>query len=397
MSNLVQTVLGAVTPELAARLASLFGESTGSVSKGLSAGAPALLAGALQQSSTAGGAEKLLSLVGDAVAGGNPIDRLPTLLGDEAARTGLMSQGRGFADGLLGANTGAAADSLASFAGLKAGSATQILSLAAPLVLGAIGKALGPSPSASGLQSLLADQRASILGALPPGLGSLFGLGGAAQAARTGAATTAAASRGGFAKILPWLIAAAIVLALIFALRSCGKRPEAVTPPPAEPPVAATPATPAPVAAAGQVLNLPGGGTITVTPGSIGFGVATFLASNEPAPKTFIFDNLNYDTASNALTPESRPTVTTLVAILKAYPNVQSRVVGYTDNQGDPAANKTLSEARAATVKKEMVDQGIAESRIETAGMGEADPVADNANEEGRAKNRRTELVIIKK
>jgi OmpA-OmpF porin, OOP family len=398
VSNLVQTVLGAVTPELAARLASLFGESTGSVSKGLSAAAPALLAGALQQSSTAGGAEKLLSLVGQAVAGGNPIDRLPALLGDEAARTSLLSQGRGFADGLLGANTGPAADSLASFAGLKAGSASQLLSLAAPLVLGAIGKALGPSPSASGLQSLLADQRASILGALPPGLGSLFGLGGAAQAARTGAATTAAASRGGFAKILPWLIAAAIVLALIFALRSCGKRPEApVTPLPAEPPAAAAPATPAPVAAASQVLNLPGGGTITVTPGSIGFGVATFLASNEPAPKTFIFDNLNYDTASNALTPESRPTVTTLVSILKAYPNVQTRVVGYTDNQGDPAANKTLSDARAATVKKEMVAQGIADSRIETAGMGEADPIADNATEDGRAKNRRTELVIVKK
>lgn len=396
MSNLVQTVLGAVTPELTARLASLFGESTGSVSKGLSAAAPALLAGALQQSSTAGGAERLLGLVSQATAGGNPLDRLPTLLGDEAARTGLLSQGRGLADGLLGANTGSAADSLASFAGLKGGSANQLLALAAPLVLGAIGKALGPSAGASGLQSLLADQRASILGALPPGLGSLFGLGGAAQAARTGATTAASAGRGGFAKILPWLIAAAIVLALIFALRSCGKRPEApVAPPPAEPPAATAPA--APVAAAGEVLTLPGGATITVTPGSIGYGVATFLASNEPAPKTFVFDNLNYDTASNALTAESRPTVTTLVAILKAYPNVQSRVVGYTDNQGDPAANKTLSDARAATVEKEMVALGIDGDRIETAGMGEADPIADNATEEGRAQNRRTELVILKK
>ena len=56
--------------------------------------------------------------------------------------------------------------------------------------------------------------------------------------------------------------------------------------------------------------------------------------------------------------------------------------------------NKTVV---AATVKKEMVDQGIAEGRIETAGMGEADPIADNATEEGRAQNRRTELVIIRK
>ncbi|HEY9234105.1 MAG TPA: DUF937 domain-containing protein, partial [Phenylobacterium sp.] len=173
MSNLVQTVLGAVGPELTARLASLFGESTGSVSKGLSAAAPALLAGALQQSSTSGGADRVLGLVSQAVTGGNPLDRLPALLGDEASRTSLLGQGRGLADGLLGGSAGPVIDSLANFAGLKGGAAAQLLSLAAPLVLGAIGKALGPSPTASGLQSLLADQRASILGALPPGLGSL--------------------------------------------------------------------------------------------------------------------------------------------------------------------------------------------------------------------------------
>jgi outer membrane protein OmpA-like peptidoglycan-associated protein len=116
-----------------------------------------------------------------------------------------------------------------------------------------------------------------------------------------------------------------------------------------------------------------------VPEGSIGYTVAKFLESNAPAPKTFIFDNLNYDTASNALTPESQPTVAALTAILKAYPNVQGRVVGYTDNQGDPAANKTLSDARATTVKNALVAGGIAAGRIETAGMGEANPVADNA------------------
>lgn len=142
---------------------------------------------------------------------------------------------------------------------------------------------------------------------------------------------------------------------------------------------------------------MPGGATITVLPTSIGYGVTKFLESNEAAPKTFVFDNLNYDTASNALTPESKPTIDTLVLILKAYPNVRGRVVGYTDNQGDPAANKTLSDARAATVKKELAAQGVAGERIETAGMGEADPIADNATEDGRAKNRRTELVIIRK
>ena len=395
--NLVQTVIGALSPDLVTSLSSHLGESSGSVSKGISAAAPALLAAALQQSSTASGSSGLLSLISQAVGGGNPIDRLPALLGDDTARTAFLSQGRTLSDSLLGSNSAAVTNGLASFGGLKSGAATSLLSLAAPLVLGAIAKSLGGAPTASGVQSLLSDQRASILGALPPGLGSLFGLGGAAQAARGAATTAAATGGGGFMRILPWLIAAAVVLALIFGLRNCGsKRVETpVAPAPVQAPAAPAVVTPpAPVA---ENLTLPGGSTISVTPGSIGYGVAKYLDSNEPAPKTFVFDNLNYDTASNALTPESMPTVNTLVLILKAYPNVQGRVVGYTDNQGDPAANKTLSDARAATVKKEMVTQGIAADRIVTAGMGEADPIADNATEDGRAKNRRTELVIIKK
>ncbi|MBP7701526.1 MAG: OmpA family protein [Phenylobacterium sp.] len=391
MTNLVQTVIGALSPDMIGKLSSVLGESSGSVSKGVSAATPALLAAALQQSSTSSGAAGLLSLISQATGGGNPLDRLPALLGDDAARAGLLSQGKTLSDSLLGANAGAATNGLASFAGVKAGAATQLLSLAAPLVLGSIGKALGGAPTASGVQSLLSDQRASILGALPPGLGSLFGLGGATQAR-----AAAASGGGGFGKILPWLIAAAVVLALIFGLRNCGAKQVETPPPPVKTEVVPAPA-PAPVAAAPETLTLPGGATITVLPTSIGYGVAKFLDSAEPAPKTFVFDNLNYDTASNALTPESQPTVVTLVAILKAYPNAQGRVVGYTDNQGDPAANKTLSDARAATVKKEMTTLGIAPDRIETAGMGEADPIADNATEEGRAKNRRTELVIVRK
>jgi OOP family OmpA-OmpF porin len=397
VTNLVQTVINAVTPDLITKLAGLFGESPGSVGKGVSAAAPALLAAALQQSSTTTGASSLLDMIGQVAGGGDVLDRLPGLLSDDTARTGLLSQGRGLADGLLGSNSAGVANSLASFAGLKGGSASSIIALAAPLVMGAIAKALGPTRTASGVQALLSEQRSSILGALPPGLGALFGVGGTAQAARGAATTAAASSGGGLMKILPWLIAAAVILALIFGLRSCGKE-KPVEPVPATPaPVAQAPAAPVTPAPAPETLSLPDGATISVAPGTIGYSVAKFLDSREPAPKTFIFDNLNFDTASNALTPESNATVDTLVVILKAYPNVRARVIGYTDNQGDPAANKTLSDNRAATVSKKIIDSGIAADRLETAGMGDANPVADNATDEGRARNRRTELVIIRK
>ena len=238
MTNLVQTVIGALSPDMIGNLSSVLGESSGSVSKGVSAAAPALLAAALQQSSTSSGASGLLSLISQATGGGNPLDRLPALLGDGAARAGLLSQGKTLSDSLLGGNAGAVTSGLASFAGIKGGSATQLRSLAAPLVLGAIGKALGGPPTAVGVQTLLSDQRASILGALPPGLGSLFGLGGATQAARA----APAAAGGGFGKILPWLIAAAVVLALIFGLRNCGSKRVEAPPPPVKTEVVPAPA-----------------------------------------------------------------------------------------------------------------------------------------------------------
>ena len=139
MSNLVQTVINAVTPDLITKLSGLLGESPGSVGKGVSAAAPALLAAALQQSSTTTGANGLLDMIGQVTAGGDILERLPALLSDDTARAGLLSQGKGLADGLLGANSAAASNSLASFAGLKGGSASSIIALAAPLVMGAIG------------------------------------------------------------------------------------------------------------------------------------------------------------------------------------------------------------------------------------------------------------------
>ena len=114
-------------------------------------------------------------------------------------------------------------------------------------------------------------------------------------------------------------------------------------------------------------------------------------------PKRFVFDNLNFETASTQLTSNSIPTVDSLVMIMKAYPNVAVRLEGHTDNTGDAAANKKLSFDRAVVVKEIMVKGGIADARIDIDGYGQEKPVAPNETEEGRAKNRRTELVVAKR
>jgi outer membrane protein OmpA-like peptidoglycan-associated protein len=114
-------------------------------------------------------------------------------------------------------------------------------------------------------------------------------------------------------------------------------------------------------------------------------------------PKRFVFDNLNFETGTTQLTPESVPTVTALSAILKAYPSATFTLEVHTDSTGDPAANKKLSQDRADAIKAGLVQGGIAETRLNTAGFGAEKPVASNDTEDGRAKNRRTELVVEKK
>ena len=119
-------------------------------------------------------------------------------------------------------------------------------------------------------------------------------------------------------------------------------------------------------------------------------------ASDSDLPKTFVFDHLNFDSATTRLTPESNPTVTNLIAIPKCYPNMQVGLDGYTDSTGDAAANKGLSVNRANAIR-DLFQDGVDTTRITTAGYGADKPIASNDNEEGRAKNRRTELVVVKK
>ena len=69
-------------------------------------------------------------------------------------------------------------------------------------------------------------------------------------------------------------------------------------------------------------------------------------------------------------------------------------ITGYTDNVGDADKNIQLSAARAAFVKAELVKKGINESQMETTGKGMAEPVADNATADGKAKNRRVTIAI---
>ena len=77
--------------------------------------------------------------------------------------------------------------------------------------------------------------------------------------------------------------------------------------------------------------------------------------------------------------------------------NIQIEIIGYSDNVGDPKYNLKLSKQRAEAVYNEFLSIGIEENRMNYSGKGAENPVADNNTEEGRQKNRRVEIVIIRK
>jgi OOP family OmpA-OmpF porin len=107
----------------------------------------------------------------------------------------------------------------------------------------------------------------------------------------------------------------------------------------------------------------------------------------------FIALYINFDTNKAELKPDGQATVREIVALLKSADKLKVAVEGHTDNVGNAAANKTLSENRAKAVVAAVVAGGIPPARLAAAGFGAERPIADNRSEEGRAKNRRVELV----
>jgi outer membrane protein OmpA-like peptidoglycan-associated protein len=100
-----------------------------------------------------------------------------------------------------------------------------------------------------------------------------------------------------------------------------------------------------------------------------------------------------FDTGSDAIRPESAPTLKQIADMLREHGELKITIEGHTDNVGQAAANQQLSEKRAAAVKAYLVAQGIAADRLESSGYGDTKPVASNETAEGRQQNRRVELV----
>jgi outer membrane protein OmpA-like peptidoglycan-associated protein len=109
-----------------------------------------------------------------------------------------------------------------------------------------------------------------------------------------------------------------------------------------------------------------------------------------PADVLFDFDKAD-------IRPDAAQALHQLATLVRAYPKGTARLEGHTDSVGVAAYNQTLSERRAAAVKRWLVErEQIEAKRLSTKGFGASRPVATNRTDEGRQKNRRVEVVIKK-
>ncbi len=102
-----------------------------------------------------------------------------------------------------------------------------------------------------------------------------------------------------------------------------------------------------------------------------------------------------FATDSFAVRSDLQRELRTIAGNLQAYPNSTVQVVGHTDNTGEAGYNQTLSLRRANAVAGVLIDAGVPSGRIVPQGRGEDQPVASNLTPEGRAANRRVEIVIL--
>lgn len=110
---------------------------------------------------------------------------------------------------------------------------------------------------------------------------------------------------------------------------------------------------------------------------------------------TGVIEGIFFDTDKDTIKPASRATLDRAAQVMREFPDMKVEISGHTDAEGDRAYNVELSRRRAEAVRKYLVDAGIDPGRITTRGAGPDEPIADNTNEEGRAKNRRIEFTLV--
>ncbi|HUZ57288.1 MAG TPA: OmpA family protein [Hanamia sp.] len=389
--NLMETVKNFFTSEFTNQSSSALGEDSSGISKALSAIIPTGLAGILNKATSGTeGANSVLDMAKNAIgsATGNT-----NLSGAEN-----VQQGNSIISSLFGSSQSVINSAISKFAGIKDSSASSLMSMALPVIMGILGKhAEQNNLSASGLSGFLSSQKDHILNALPPGLSSLRGMLGLGS--ETAAATSATPrlksdplvtstklvdDTYGRSKILIPLVIIIAAVALLWGLsRGCGQTIPSTaanldsTATMQKADTSAMRTAPASTTPESIKVKLPNGKELDAYKGGIEDQLVTFLESDwkslskDSLKNTwFNFDNLNFNTGTATLKPESEKQLDNIAEILKAFPDAKIKIGGYTDATGNPAVNKKLSQDRADAAKNGLDKRGVGNQVIGAEGYG---------------------------
>ena len=364
-------------------VASVIGETPARTESALGSVIPALISGLASKATTSGQATDLLDIIRSNGLDSANVADVATSLKGPGGITGLGDTGRFLMESLFGGGAASLANWTASRSGVSRSSASSLLNLALPIILGMIAKRVKAAGwSASSLMSLLAEQRSS----LPdmPGLAAAFNPEGtrvhtyekesAAYVAPATPATPGPGARRGGA----WLWALPLLLLIpLFAWLTRSDRPAQVAETRTTAPQVTVPRSPVRIPEPSRPVGTSG-------------------VASTPLRDSGSF-RVEFQTGSSGITSASQNELRDVAAILNANAGARADIIGYTDNAGDTAANLRLSQARATAMMNELVSLGVDRSRLTAQGYGEGGPVADNSTAEGRQRNRRVEIRVTNK
>ena len=368
-----------VTPALLSRMSAQTGDSEAALTRGFGAVIPMLFAALANKSDDPTLMSQVANIATEAASDTNVPTYIPQAVGlsgiDTTTPTG------GWLSKLFGGNLSGVVDGITRYAGVSRGTSASLLSLATPLILGYLGRMMRKDGlNADGLADRLRGQRRAFESAVPSELEGLIpGITGAPSIDRdiryrAGEAPRVATSADRWARgwVLP-LVLAALALGGLFWWRGLDR--SAVQ-----------------TRASHEVSRTIG----TTGERAVGTTGERAVPSVPVAPVTrFESDRtIRFENGSSSLASQSREELSNLAATLKAHPDARVQISGYTDNIGNESANVELSRSRATAVMDALHSMGTPTDRIKAEGYGSQKPIASNATAEGRAENRRVEVLV---
>jgi OmpA-OmpF porin, OOP family len=417
--NLLNLLKDQFSDDLISKASGFLGESSGNTKSAVMAAIPSLLGGFINKTSDSSGAGTIFNMLSSGNHDGGILNNLGNVFSGGNSSSSIMSAGTGILSSLFGGKLDGISNIISSVSGINKGSSSSLLGLLAPIVMGMIGKQVKSQgvSSASGLASMLGSQKDLIKGFLPSGFSSALGLssiddlGGKVSSAASAAKNTVEDAGSGFKKFLPWILLALLAAAILYFTKGCGKEETKAVVTETVDSLANT-ATEMVDSAAAKMEDataavagffkrkLSTGFELNAPENGVEGKLVTFIDdATKVVDKTtwFTMDRLTFETGKATLMETSNEQLNNIVEIMKAYPMVELKIGGYTDNTGNVAKNLSLSAARANTVMETLVKMGVDAKRLKAEGYGDQFPVASNDTEEGRAQNRRIDVRVSKK